>query len=71
MDDSDRATHQEEMARHHAQSRRIKALISTGHCHYCTEPLPHGGLFCDADCVTEYDREMEIRGNQFCPSCFD
>lgn len=38
-----------------AESRRAPALVACGVCHYCTEPVPPGRLFCDADCRGDYD----------------
>lgn len=58
MDDSDRATQQEEFARAAALSRREPvALFITGRCGYCEEHT--GGLFCNADCRADYQRQQD------------
>lgn len=32
-----------------------KKLEPCGHCYNCTEPVPDGLTFCDADCRDDYD----------------
>ena len=39
-----------------ARAPRLKA---DGHCHNCTAPIAYG-LFCDALCREDYEREQEI-----------
>lgn len=59
-DQFDRASEHETLDRELA----IKAALATsragilnpkGHCYNCAEPLPKGGLFCDADCRTDHE----------------
>lgn len=39
------------------------AMRRTGHCHNCDESLRSGGLFCDADCLNDY--ELRARAKRF------
>ena len=64
MDDADRATRSEELIHQHniAAVRRRKAeLPAVGFCHYCSEPVPAGSRFCDADCRDEYETEQRLK----------
>ena len=58
MDESDRATQQEEFAREAALAvRKPAALFLTGRCGYCEEHT--GGLFCDAECRADWQRQQD------------
>lgn len=72
MDDAELAMKHEELARKIALAKRQKVLSSTGYCHYCAEPVKSAALFCDTDCLIEYENEAEIRARQYaCPACGD
>jgi hypothetical protein len=40
---------------------RRAQLGATGFCHNCRAPVPAGGLWCDALCREDYDREQAAR----------
>jgi predicted nucleic acid-binding Zn ribbon protein len=63
MDDADRAD-REDIIREQAIAdvRRRKAeLPAIGFCHYCSEPVPAGSRFCDADCRDEHETEQRLK----------
>ena len=64
MDDADRASEREDIARAaalEAARRRVKAMPSLGYCYYCGEALRAGKRFCDADCRDDYERQENMR----------
>ena len=64
MDDADRASEREDIAREVAVAairRRIEAMPSLGYCYYCGEALRAGKRFCDADCRDDYERQENMR----------
>lgn len=65
-DPADLATRQEELARISAlaTSRRPEGPKPTGKCLACGEPVEPGRRWCDADCLSMYNRETEIRRKQ-------
>ena len=63
MDNADRAD-REDIIREQAIAdvRRRKAeLPSVGFCYYCSEPVPAGSRFCDADCMRDFQDEEDAR----------
>ena len=44
-----------------ANSRNQKSLVAVGFCHNCGEPVSVGKLFCDKDCMTDYENEQAAR----------
>jgi predicted nucleic acid-binding Zn ribbon protein len=63
MDNADRAD-REDIIREQAIAdvRRRKAeLPAIGFCHYCSEPVPAGSRFCDADCRDEHETEQRLK----------
>ena len=64
MDDADRATRSEELIHQHniaAVRRRNAELPAVGFCYYCSEQVPAGSRFCDADCMTGWQEEEDAR----------
>jgi len=64
MDDADRASDREDIARAaavEAVRARIERLPSLGYCYYCGEALRAGKRFCDADCRDDYERQEKMR----------
>lgn len=55
MDDSDRATAQEEMQLAASLTFRKPVLFANGLCYNCGESTP--GIFCDSDCRTDWERQ--------------
>lgn len=55
MDDSDRATEQEEMQLAASLTFRKPVLHPNGLCYNCGESV--AGIFCDADCRTDWERQ--------------
>lgn len=53
----DTASKVEELNREQALQahRNAPRLQPTGRCHNCGEPVPAGGLFCDADCSADHE----------------
>ena len=63
MDNADRAD-REDIAREQAIAavrRRSKELAPIGFCYYCSEPVPAGSRFCDADCMMDFQDEEDAR----------
>jgi len=63
MDNADRAD-REDIAREQAIAavrRRSKELAPIGFCYYCSEPVPAGSRFCDADCRDEHETEQRLK----------
>lgn len=57
MDDADRATEQEEMARQAALIVRHRVgPVWTGFCLWCGEPTAKPRRWCDAECREEWER---------------
>ena len=64
MDDADRASDREDIARAaavEAVRARIERRPSLGYCYYCGEALRAGKRFCDADCRDDYDRQEKFK----------
>ena len=64
MDDADRASEREDIARAaalEAVRRRFDSLPPLGCCYYCGEALRAGKRFCDSDCRDDYDRQEKMR----------
>lgn len=64
MDDADRASDREDIARAaavEAVRARIERLPSLGYCYYCGEALRAGKRFCDSDCRDDYERQEKMR----------
>lgn len=64
MDDADRASDREDIARAaavEAVRARIERLPSLGYCYYCGEALRAGKRFCDSDCRDDYERQEELQ----------
>lgn len=65
-DQFDRASEREQMDRDLAIQSALRAgnanrLLATGTCHNCADPLPAGGLFCDADCRDDHQARARAR----------
>ena len=63
MDNADRAD-REDIIREQAIAavrRRKSELNPAGFCHYCSEPLPPGILFCNAGCRDDYETEQRLK----------
>lgn len=60
MDDMDRASAQEELARETAiAAAKLKpALPATGYCYFCSEPISMGERWCDRHCRDDWEREQ-------------
>ena len=72
MDDAERAMRHEELSRQIAMTKRYPILSPTGYCHYCSEKVKGSALFCDAECLIEYENEADILAHQYaCPRCGD
>lgn len=56
MDDSDRATQQEELTLAHALAVRKPEPLHSGRCMNCGEPLPAELVYCDRDCLVDHER---------------
>ena len=66
MDNADRAD-REDIIREQAIAavrRRSKELAPIGFCYYCSEQVPAGSRFCDADCRDEYETEQRLKARQ-------
>lgn len=64
MDDADRASDREDIARAaavEAVRARIERLPSLGYCYYCGEALRPAKRFCDSDCRDDYERHEELQ----------
>lgn len=61
MDDSDRATLLEELARAAALAVRKPVPVHSGHCMNCGEPLPAEVSYCDRDCLVDHERAEAAR----------
>jgi predicted nucleic acid-binding Zn ribbon protein len=66
MDDSDRATQQEELARAQALEFRRAVPRPTGFCLNCGESLPPGQPFCSAEadgdgCARDWEKARAAR----------
>lgn len=66
MDESDRATQQEELAREKALAFRKDVPRPTGFCLNCGEPLPPNQPFCTADadgdgCARDWEKARAAR----------
>lgn len=65
-DESDRATHLEEIERE-ARIRAVRAasesakLKPMGNCYFCEEPIKAHLVFCDAECRDLWERERQAR----------
>ena len=62
MDDSDRATEREEMARADALRYRKPAPVACGACHNCAEPVKPCRIFCCTECREDYELRERMRG---------
>ena len=63
MDEADRAQAREEEFRDDAEAQRRRhwqahALKPTGFCHWCNEPVRGKLLFCDKDCMEDYEADQ-------------
>jgi predicted nucleic acid-binding Zn ribbon protein len=56
MDETDAATHQEEMARAAAMLKRHVTLPAVGQCYSCAEPIDGTRRFCDRECLEDWER---------------
>jgi len=56
----DMATEREEFDRKVAHQNKKPELPHIGKCHWCGELLQHG-VFCDADCRTDYERAERFK----------
>lgn len=67
MDDIDRASRQEELARELAIANRpaVYRPQPNGTCHNpdCMDDLPEGFLFCGKGCALEYERHVRHHGH--------
>ena len=64
MDDADRASDREDIARAaavEAVRARIERHPSLGYCYYCGEALRAGKRFCDSGCRDDYERQEELQ----------
>lgn len=66
MDESDRATQQEELARAKALAFRRAVPSPTGFCLNCGESLPPGHSFCEAEadgdgCARDWEKARAAR----------
>ena len=61
MDDSERATEREEIARADAMRYRKPAPIACGVCHNCDEPVKPGRIFCCSECREDYDLRAHMK----------
>lgn len=63
MDDIDFAQQREQKDRDTliALARRQHPLPSTGECHWCAATVTRTAHFCDADCRSDYERELAGR----------
>lgn len=63
-DESDKATHLEELERQHLvqQARsNLNRMPYIGRCYFCEEDTPSPRIFCDTDCRDMYEHEREAR----------
>jgi hypothetical protein len=45
-----------------ALSKRMDAGVKPcGSCHYCSEKVSHGGLFCDSFCRDDFEKEQAAK----------
>ncbi len=63
MDIIDRASQEEEyiLSSQLAVAKKAHRIHPKGTCHYCDEVVKGDKLFCDADCLMDYDREQLIK----------
>lgn len=61
MDESDRATQQEELARAEAMAFRKPKPEHNGRCMNCLDPLPAELVYCDRDCPADHERTEAAR----------
>jgi len=61
MDDSDRATQQEELARAKALAFRKPEPVHNGRCMNCSKELPAELVYCDRDCLVDHERAEAAR----------
>jgi hypothetical protein len=61
MDEADRAQNLEEQERERALLLRKPQLQAIGYCHFCSEDVPHGKLFCDAACRDCWQEEQDAK----------
>lgn len=64
MDIFDQASEMEEKERERsiANARKpVKKLYPAGFCHYCSERVDAGALFCDIDCSEGWQEEEDAR----------
>lgn len=40
-------------------SLTTRQFLPRGHCHYCKEPVLDGQVYCDEDCATDHNDELE------------
>lgn len=61
-DDSDRASHLEELERQHLLEkvpRSATRMTPTGLCYFCDETVADNMVFCDTDCRDWYQHEQD------------
>lgn len=61
MDDADAADLTQEQHLTVALSKRHATLPACGACYFCAEPVSDGKRFCDADCLSDWERAEGAR----------
>jgi len=64
MDDADLASEHLERFEAAALAKRRPVLIPAGRCHYCSEEIGPGALFCGVGCHQDYEHERVTREKQ-------
>jgi hypothetical protein len=59
-DEVDRANDQAQQMLDLQLKARKSVIAPKGACHYCDEPL-HDGLFCNADCRDDFEKEQRAK----------
>jgi len=55
---NERAEQLNELAR---SQRKPTGPVPNGICHFCGEPIEHGGRFCDIDCRDDWQHEQDMK----------
>lgn len=61
MDDVDRAEQREQIKRDEALAFRYPVPLPTGACHWCSEPIGHGAVFCCKECRDDYQHWQDCK----------
>lgn len=61
MDDADHAEIREQIKRDEALAFRYPVPLPTGACHWCSELLGHGEIFCCIECRDDWQRTQDAK----------